>query len=122
MSSIDKKNVTATSRNTAVLVSGVIGLICLWWFYPQIRAAMDPVREVPSAQDAAAPVPSDENGRETENVRGFNGARASFAVGAPPMRTPISGASERRASGCDQTPGFSKREEPEVRHLNSLST
>ncbi|MDA9336779.1 LysM peptidoglycan-binding domain-containing protein [Planktomarina temperata] len=59
MSSIDKKNVTATSRNTAVLVSGVIGLICLWWFYPQIRAAMDPVREVPSAQDTAAPLPSD---------------------------------------------------------------
>ncbi|MDC1345894.1 LysM peptidoglycan-binding domain-containing protein [Planktomarina temperata] len=59
MSSIDKKNVTATSRNTALLVSGVIGLICLWWFYPQIRAAMDPVREVPSAQDAAAPLPSD---------------------------------------------------------------
>ena len=59
MSSIDKKNVTATSRNTAALVAGVIGLICLWWFYPQIRAAMDPVREVPSAQDAAAPVPSD---------------------------------------------------------------
>ena len=59
MSSIDKKNVTATSRNTAVFVSGVIGLICLWWFYPQIRAAMDPVREVPSAQDAAAPLPSD---------------------------------------------------------------
>ena len=59
MSSIDKKNVIATSRNTAVLVSGVIGLICLWWFYPQIRAAMDPVREVPSAQDAAAPLPSD---------------------------------------------------------------
>ncbi|MDA7466260.1 LysM peptidoglycan-binding domain-containing protein [Planktomarina temperata] len=59
MSSIDKKNVTATWRNTAVLVSGVIGLICLWWFYPQIRAAMDPVREVPSAQDAAAPLPSD---------------------------------------------------------------
>ena len=58
MSSIDKKNVTATSRNTAVLVSGVIGLICLWWFYPQIRAAMDPVREVPSAQDAAAPAPA----------------------------------------------------------------
>lgn len=59
MSSIDKKNVTATSRNTAALVAGVIGLICLWWFYPQIRAAMDPVREVPSAQDAAAPLPSD---------------------------------------------------------------
>ena len=60
MSSIDKKNVTATSRNTAALVAGVIGLICLWWFYPQIRAAMDPVREVPSAQDAApAPAPSD---------------------------------------------------------------
>ena len=58
MSSIDKKNVTATSRNTAVLVSGVIGLICLWWFYPQIRAAMDPVREVPSAQDAAVPAPA----------------------------------------------------------------
>ncbi|WP_347860156.1 LysM peptidoglycan-binding domain-containing protein [Planktomarina temperata] len=59
MSSIDKKNVTAKSRNTAALVAGVIGLICLWWFYPQIRAAMDPVREVPSAQDAAAPLPSD---------------------------------------------------------------
>ena len=59
MSSIDKKNVTATSRNTAALVAGVIGLICLWWFYPQIHAALDPVREVPSAQDAAAPVPSD---------------------------------------------------------------
>ena len=58
MSSIDKKNVTATSRNTAALVAGVIGLICLWWFYPQIRAAMDPVREVPSAQDAAAPAPA----------------------------------------------------------------
>ena len=59
MSSIDKKKETAKSRNTAVLVAGVIGLICLWWFYPQIRAAMDPVREVPSAQDAAAPLPSD---------------------------------------------------------------
>ena len=59
MSSIDKKKETAKSRNTAALVAGVIGLICLWWFYPQIRAAMDPVREVPSAQDAAAPVPSD---------------------------------------------------------------
>ena len=59
MSSIDKKKETAKSRNTAALVAGVIGLICLWWFYPQIRAAMDPVREVPSAQDAAAPLPSD---------------------------------------------------------------
>ena len=59
MSSIDKKKETAKSRNTAALVAGVIGLVCLWWFYPQIRAAMDPVREVPSAQDAAAPVPSD---------------------------------------------------------------
>ncbi|WP_347850507.1 LysM peptidoglycan-binding domain-containing protein [Planktomarina temperata] len=59
MSSIDKKKETAKSRNTAALVAGVIGLICLWWFYPQIRAALDPVREVPSAQDAAAPVPSD---------------------------------------------------------------
>jgi len=50
MSSIDKKKVTAKSRNTAALVAGVIGLICLWWFYPQIRAAMDPVREVPSVE------------------------------------------------------------------------
>ena len=58
MSSIDKKNVTAKSRNTAALVAGVIGLICLWWFYPQIRAALDPVREVPSAQDPAAPAPA----------------------------------------------------------------
>lgn len=58
MSSIDKKKETAKSRNTAALVAGVIGLICLWWFYPQIRAAMDPVREVPSARDAAAPAPA----------------------------------------------------------------
>ena len=58
MSSIDKTKETAKSRNTAALVAGVIGLICLWWFYPQIRAAMDPVREVPSAQDAAAPAPA----------------------------------------------------------------
>ena len=58
MSSIDKKKETAKSRNTAALVAGVIGLICLWWFYPQIRAAMDPVREVPSAQDAAEPAPA----------------------------------------------------------------
>ena len=58
MSSIDKKKETAKSRNTAALMAGVIGLICLWWFYPQIRAAMDPVREVPSAQDAAAPAPA----------------------------------------------------------------
>ena len=58
MSSIDKKKETAKSRNTAALVAGVVGLICLWWFYPQIRAAMDPVREVPSAQDAAVPAPA----------------------------------------------------------------
>jgi len=58
MSSIDKKKETAKSRNTAALVAGVICLICLWWFYPQIRAAMDPVREVPSAQDAAVPAPA----------------------------------------------------------------
>jgi LysM repeat protein len=58
MSSIDKKKETVKSRNTAALVAGVVGLICLWWFYPQIRAAMDPVREVPSAQDAAAPAPA----------------------------------------------------------------
>ena len=58
MSSIDKKKETVKSRNTAALVAGVIGLICLWWFYPQIRAAMDPVREVPSAQDAAVPAPA----------------------------------------------------------------
>ena len=58
MSSIDKKKETVKSRNTAALVAGVVGLICLWWFYPQIRAAMDPVREVPSAQDAAEPAPA----------------------------------------------------------------
>ena len=58
MSSIDKKKETAKSRNTAALVAAVIGLIFLWWFYPQIRAALDPVREVPSAQDPAAPAPA----------------------------------------------------------------
>lgn len=57
MSLNDKKKVTATSRNTSAIMAGVIGLVFLWWFYPQIRAAMDPVREPPSVEDAAAPAP-----------------------------------------------------------------
>ena len=57
MSLNDKKKVTATSRNTSAIMAGVIGLVFLWWFYPQIRAAMDPVREPPFVEDAAAPAP-----------------------------------------------------------------
>ena len=57
MSLNDKKKVTATSRNTSAIMAGLIGLVFLWWFYPQIRAAMDPVREPPSVEDAAAPAP-----------------------------------------------------------------
>ena len=55
MTLTDKNKVTAKSRNTAAIVAGVIGLILLWWFYPQIRAAMDPVREASSVEDAMMP-------------------------------------------------------------------
>ena len=55
MTLTDKNKVTVKSRNTAAIVAGVIGLILLWWFYPQIRAAMDPVREASSVEDAMMP-------------------------------------------------------------------
>jgi hypothetical protein len=55
MTLTDKNKVTAKSRNTVVIIAGVIGLILLWWFYPQIRAAMDPVREVSSVEDSVIP-------------------------------------------------------------------
>ena len=55
MTLTDKNKVTAKSRNTVVIIAGVIGLILLWWFYPQIRAAMDPVREVSSVKDSVIP-------------------------------------------------------------------
>ena len=55
MTLTDKNKVTAKSRNKAAIVAGVIGLILLWWFYPQIRAAMDPVREASSVEDALVP-------------------------------------------------------------------
>ena len=55
MTLTDKNKVTAKSRNTAAIVAGVIGLILLWWFYPQIRAAVDPVREAYSVEDAVMP-------------------------------------------------------------------
>ena len=55
MTLTDKNKVTAKSRNTAAIVAGVIGLILLWWFYPQIRAAVDPVREASSVEDAMMP-------------------------------------------------------------------
>ena len=55
MTLTDKNKVTAKSRNTAAIVAGVIGLILLWWFYPQIRAAMDPVREASSVDGAVMP-------------------------------------------------------------------
>ena len=61
MTLTDKNKVTAKSRNKAAIVAGVIGLILLWWFYPQIRAAVDPVREASSVEDAMMPAaePSD---------------------------------------------------------------
>ena len=55
MSSIDKKKEAVKSRNTAAIVAGVLGLFLLWWFYPQIRAAVDPMRGSPSVEEAAAP-------------------------------------------------------------------
>jgi LysM repeat protein len=55
MTLTDKNKVTAKSSNTAAIVAGVIGLILLWWFYPQIRAAVDPVREASSVEDAMMP-------------------------------------------------------------------
>ena len=55
MTLTDKNKVTAKSRNKAAIVAGVIGLILLWWFYPQIRAAMDPVREASSVEDPLVP-------------------------------------------------------------------
>ena len=45
-----------------------------------------------------APAPREENGKETENVRGFKGVRASFPVAELPMRTPSRGA----GCGCAQ--------------------
>jgi len=55
MTLTDKNKVTAKSRNKAAIVAVVIGLILLWWFYPQIRAAVDPVREASSVEDAMMP-------------------------------------------------------------------
>ena len=55
MTLTDKNKVTAKSSNTAAIVAGVIGLILLWWFYPQIRAAVDPVREASSVENAMMP-------------------------------------------------------------------
>ena len=55
MTLTDKNKVTAKSRNKAAIVAGVIGLILLWWFYPQIRAAMDPVREASSVEGSLVP-------------------------------------------------------------------
>ena len=59
MSVTDKKKVTEPSRNTAAIIAGVIGLVLLWWFYPQIRAAVDPQNEGPTVEEAAAPAFND---------------------------------------------------------------
>jgi nucleoid-associated protein YgaU len=59
MSVTDKKKVTEPSRNTAAIIAGVIGLVLLWWFYPQIRAAVDPQNEGPAVEEAAAPASND---------------------------------------------------------------
>jgi cytoskeletal protein RodZ len=65
MSVTDKKKVTEPSRNTAAIIAGVIGLVLLWWFYPQIRAAVDPQNEGPAVEEAAAPA-SNDAGSEAE--------------------------------------------------------
>ena len=59
MSVTEKKKVTEPSRNTAAIIAGVIGLVLLWWFYPQIRAAVDPQNEGPTVEEAAAPAFND---------------------------------------------------------------
>ena len=69
MSVTDKKKVTEPSRNTAAIIAGVIGLVLLWWFYPQIRAAVDPQNEGPTVEEAAAPV-SNDAGSEAEPEAG----------------------------------------------------
>ena len=65
MSVTDKKKVTEPSRNIAAIIAGVIGLVLLWWFYPQIRAAVDPQNEGPTVEEAAAPA-SNDAGSEAE--------------------------------------------------------
>ena len=65
MSVTEKKKVTEPSRNTAAIIAGVIGLVLLWWFYPQIRAAVDPQNEGPAVEEAAAPA-SNDAGSEAE--------------------------------------------------------
>jgi nucleoid-associated protein YgaU len=69
MSVTDKKKVTEPSRNTAAIIAGVIGLVLLWWFYPQIRAAVDPQNEGPEVEEAAAPA-SNDAGSEAEPEAG----------------------------------------------------
>jgi nucleoid-associated protein YgaU len=69
MSVTDKKKVTEPSRNTAAIIAGVIGLVLLWWFYPQIRAAVDPQNEGPKVEEAAAPA-SNDAGSEAEPEAG----------------------------------------------------
>jgi nucleoid-associated protein YgaU len=69
MSVTDKKKVTEPSRNTAAIIAGVIGLVLLWWFYPQIRAAVDPQNEGPTVEEAAAPA-SNDAGSEAEPEAG----------------------------------------------------
>jgi len=65
----DKKKVTEPSRNTGAIIAGVIGLVLLWWFYPQIRAAVDPQNGGPTVEEAAAPA-SNDAGSEAEPEAG----------------------------------------------------
>ena len=69
MSVTDKKKVTEPSRNTAAIIAGVIGLVLLWWFYPQIRAAVDPQNGGPTVEEAVAPA-SNDAGSEAEPEAG----------------------------------------------------
>ncbi len=65
----DKKKVTEPSRNTGAIIAGVIGLVLLWWFYPQIRAAVDPQNGGPTVEEAVAPA-SNDAGSEAEPEAG----------------------------------------------------
>jgi len=74
MSSIDKKKEAVKSRNTAAIVAGVLGLFLLWWFYPQIRAAVDPMRDSASVEEVAAPASElSDAGAETEAAAAADG-------------------------------------------------
>ena len=108
MSVTDKKKVTEPSRNTAAIIAGVIGLVLLWWFYPQIRAAVDPQNEGPTVEEAAAPASNDagseaepEAGAETgaeSDIKGESDNPPAQDAGSAPDPAAAEAASEETAN------------------------